>query len=185
MTYPLPASQFDSLGYFYANSTNKLGAFSKNANSQTLISIDYTNVIDDHGILASITFTIDIGSAPPLLIGSPGIDGIIASFIVSMGVPGVSYTLMIKMTFGDNSVRDDSLGINIPGNSLTQTLPNIINNGNPLTGDGAIYINSGIRYFVSYNQPPNPNIMDKWWNLTTNSLYEYVSNGFTSSWLSV
>lgn len=185
MTYPLPASQFDSLGFFYANSTNKLGTFSKNANSQTLILVDYTNVVDDHGILASVAFIIDIGSAPPLLIGSPGIEGMVASFIASMGVGGVSYNLTVQMTFGDNSVRNDILGINVPSSSLTQTLPNIINHGNPLTGDGAVYINSGIRYFVSYNQPPNPNIMDNWWSLTSNSLYVYVSNGFTSSWRAI
>ena len=182
MVYPLPSSLFDSLGYFYANSTNKLGVFSKSIDSDTLVSVDYSGVVDSHGILSSFLFTVDIGSAPPLLINSPGINGNVLSFVVAMGVAGVSYELTIGLTFGDNSTRNDTLGVNIPNGMVSAGVPNIISNGNPLTGDGAIFVNSGIRYFVSYNQPPNPNIMDQWWDLTTNILYVYASNGFTSSW---
>ena len=189
LNYPLPVNQFNSLGYFYAGTSGELGSFSKGAQDQTLASIDYSAVKAIDVSLASYSFTVNVGSAPPLLISSPGTSGSILSFILSSGVVGASYILNINMVFGNGVTRTDTLEIDVPSDGCScgslVSIPSVINNGDPLTGNGAIYINSGIRYFVAYTQPQNPNLMDQWWNLTNSTLNEYITNGLTFFWKSL
>lgn len=185
--YPIPANQYDSLAYFYANPSLVLGSMSKNGGDQTLVSIEYDNV--SSSLLYVYSLQVSIGSAPPLLITSAGIlsDGYTLQFVISEGVTGVSYDLKITVTFSNGVSRTDTLEVDVPSvyPPQLQPLANVITEANPLTGSGAIFINSGIRLFVNNEQPSGPNILDQWYNLTDGGLYEYVSNGFSTSWMQI
>ena len=183
-SYPLPATLFNSLGYFYANSSNVLGAFAKEANQQTFVSVDYSGVIAGSSITEVPSFSVDIGSAPPLLISSASVSGDNVSFIVSDGVMGVTYDITMTATFNNGVVRSDTLEVSVPSSnySLMQSIANVINVGNAITGFGLVYINSGVRYFVNGTPPQAPNLLDVWYNPITKTLYMYITDGVSQSW---
>ena len=185
LSYPIPANQYDSLAYYYANSSNSLPFLLKNSGDQTLINIDYSTVSSSP--IAMFTFTINIGSGPPLLISSAAVsNNTDLQFVASEGVPGVSYILTIGITFNNTTTRTDTLEIDIPsGFNGLQPLTGVINQGNPLTGEGAVFINDGPRLFVSSTQPSGALILDQWYNLTNDILYEFVTTGITNEWMQI
>ena len=199
MTIPLPVGLFTNNTYFYANNSFTLGSISKPVNARTLVSVDYSQL--PGGITGGITaywFEVDVGSNPPLTVSNPNTDpgSSILTFLVSNGVPGVSYQLSVSMTYGEQT-RTDILSIEIPasdgccGTNVSSfplpgapiAIPALDNIAGFLTGEGLVFINTGIRYFVSAVPPQSANILDQWYNSTTRVLSELTTDGANLIWM--
>lgn len=200
MNVPYPAGIFTNNSYFYANNTFTLGSMSKPPNARTLISIDYSKLNPPFvGGITAYWFEIDIGSNPPLTISNPNVNSgsNVLTFLVSYGVPGVAYQLSVNITFGDASVRTDILYVEVPdengccgGGGVPYPLPGgpisippLNNIAGFLTGEGTVFINTGVRFFVSAVAPQSANILDQWYNTTTKVISEFVTDGGTTFWM--
>src|SRR5208282_2743976 len=183
--YPLPAIQFTSLGYFYAETSGELGTFSKNANDQTLVIVDYSALLVGSITLTLPEFTISIGSNPPLSITNVQISGNLAMFITSQGAPGVSYSIGITETFSNGVINAQTLEVCVPTNLVTPvpSIPAVFNFGNPPSNYDAVFINYGVRYFVCDTPPSGANILDQWFNPLTRILSEYITDGQNLFWV--
>jgi hypothetical protein len=197
MNAPLPPGLFTNNSYFYANNSFTLGSMSKPVNARTLVSVDYSSLPNQPVTPASFWFEVDVGSQPPLTVSSPQVNGSILTFLLSNGVPGVSYNLSVSISYGEQ-VRTDYISIEVPaedgcgcgGGSIPFPIPGapilIPPNGNIagfLTGEGTVFINSGVRYFVSAVAPPSAVILDQWYNSLTGVVSELITDGSNLIWM--
>lgn len=190
--FPLPAGVANSnVAYFYANNTNKLNTFIKQVNDLSLISIDYSKLTPVLTLGSIQGFIVNAGGNPPLVVSNPTVDVTdnILTFLLSNGLAGVQYTLSVIVQMTDNSIRTDTLVVNIPstGNDLVAnpaaTPAFIFPNQGVVSADGSIYYNQVPRWFLSSTPPVNPNIMDQWYNTATKVYSTYVTNGLVASWV--
>ena len=60
---------YSNSAYFYSSDVNALGAFNKTVDAQTRVTVDYSDWIAANlATLSSVAFTLDYGTAPPLII---------------------------------------------------------------------------------------------------------------------
>lgn len=192
MNYPVPVppGAYTGTSVFFVNSTFQLGAITKPVNAKNLVTVDYTSLsLPSLGII-TFWFEVDIGSAPPLIINNAmiAIGGNQLEFVVSQGVPGVTYTISVNITYGTSLTRTDKLVVSVPaeecgctGGSGNPVFP-ISNLGGFVNGDNTVFISTFLRYFVSSQAPLGANIFDQWWNTTNGVLSEYVTDGLNLFW---
>lgn len=195
MNAPLPAGLFTNNSYFYANNTFTLGSISKPVNARTLITVDYSSLATPPIAITAYWFEIDIGSNPPLTVSNPNATGSVLTFLLSNGVPGVAYQLSINVNYGDQT-RTDILSVEVPDDNgccgggvafplpgTPLAIPPLNNIAGFLTGEGTVFINTGVRFFVSAVAPQSANILDQWYNSTTKVISEFVTDGGTTFWM--
>lgn len=186
MNYPIPGNSFAALTTFYADNTNILGQFIKYANASANITIDYSK-LTPAVVINKISFLVDVGGKPRLLISSPSFTATTVAFALSQGIFGQTYTIEIIVSLADGTVRSDFLTIAIPddsGNCCGQAFAlSGQNQISQLSTDYLKFVNSAIQYFVSSTEPQNPNIMDQWFDTTNGLLYEFITNGASSYWV--
>ena len=190
---PVPGGSYTGTANFYPNANFVLGNINKFGNAVLLVTVDYTSL--DLGTIDQFWFQVDIGSAPPLMVSQPAIVGEQLQFILSKGVPGVSYELTISVSYGGGApalVRSDVLSVNIPADGCgcgtgmsTPILPPGYNGnqGQYLNGQGTVFLNSGPRYFVNAGAPQGAQIMDQWYNVSTGVVSELVTDGASTFWM--
>lgn len=193
--YPIPAGVNNTnVAYFFANSTNRLGVFIKQVNDLSLISVDYSQLTPGVTLASVESFIVDQGGNPPLVVSNPGIDvptTTVLTFLLSNGLAGVQYTLSIVMNLTDSTTRTDILTVNIPstgddccaGAQAVLASPIPFPNVSVISPDGSVYYNQVPRWFLSSSPPINPNVMDQWYNPSTNVYYQYVTDGTTAQWI--
>ena len=55
--------------------------------------------------------------------------------------------------------------------------------GNVVSGDGSVIVNTAPRFFVSATAPVDPNVLDRWYNTTTGTIFMIMSAiGLETSW---
>jgi hypothetical protein len=185
MKYALPSGVVNTdSAYYYADSTLALGPLVKELNDQTLVVVDYS-LISSY-VVSGYEFALDVTSNPALVVSYPQLNpqGKVLTFLLSGGVTGQQYRLLVQ-TVADINSRVDVLTINIPSSSgdcvMINPVPEIYTQlplGDPTQG----YVNTGTRYFWGAAPPNAPNVMDQWYDPTTQILSEYVTDGVTFFW---
>ena len=181
-----PNEQFGNLNYFYANNSFTLGSMQQPVDAVTLVTVDYTQLgitIPDNSVFS---FLVDRGNGPPLYIVDPILLSSILTFLVSGGIPDVTYTLTVNIAHDTDQTRSDSLAVNVFASGDQGFLPSSTPVGNTvgqlMVGTSLAFFNTGPRYFVSASPPEGPNIMDEWWNELTNELSQFVTDGSNTWW---
>jgi len=183
--YPIPGSAGSSVASFVADGTNVLGDVDKSIYDVTSVSVDYSQ-ITPAVTLVHYSFRVSPGGMPPLMVGGPpelSATSNQLTFMLGQGIGGQQYTVQVIVHTSAGNTRTDVLNVNVLGdsNGCQHVLPPIPLN-NAVSGDGAIIVNTGPRFFVSATPPISANVLDRWYNTTTNVTYDYVTNGVTSSW---
>lgn len=182
-------AQYNSTAVFYpiASSTYLIiGTILKPANAAIMVRMDYSQI----GItnITGWSFNVDVGSNPSLAVSSPSAGATLGGtspwyldFIISGGVEGQRYNLTVAVEGSGN--RSDTIGINVPlsdcGCGAAST------GGNSAlypAGTNQVYINSAPKYIVSNVTPLGANLMDQWYNPSTNELAEYITDGTNYWW---
>jgi hypothetical protein len=184
MGFALPSGVVNTnSAYFYADATNVFGTLVKELDDQTLVVLDYSQVTPSF-IVASYNFTTDVSSNPALVVSYPQLDttGTVLTFLVSGGIAGQQYNLTIAAN-NQLGARNDLLTINIPSSQGScQTINPVpaIYTQVPLGSQG--YVNTALRYFWGRTPPANPNVLDQWYDPTSNSLSEWATDGTKFFW---
>ena len=183
MGYALPSGVINTdSAYFYADATLAFGPLVKQPLDQTLVVLDFTTAAIS---IDSFDFTVDVSSNPKLVIAYPHLDstGFILSFLLSGGISSQQYNISIVIGSSSGS-HTYLLTINIPssGDCACETINPVpaLYTQLPLGSDG--YVNSAARFFWGSAPPTNPNVMDQWYNASTQTLYERVSDGVDFFW---
>ena len=125
------------------------------------------------------------GGEPQLHIVKTSLTGEVLAFTVSGGIAGRAYEVTINMRGAAGNVRSDVLTINLLGDDCgcAPVMPYYPPGYDGTTSaDGSVIINDRPRFFVSNNFPVNPNVLDRWYDMTTTNIYDYVSNGLSTYW---
>lgn len=196
MNYPIPfpPGSYTGTGNFYPNASYNLGNIVKPATAVMLVTVDYTSLA--LGTINTFWFVVNIGSSPPLVISSALVTGSQLQFILSNGVPGVTYEVSVSISYGTGSplpVRTDQLTVVVPSEGCgcapcgsVQPIPPYGQNGNEgqyLNGQGTVFLNSGPRYFVNAGPPQGAQIMDQWYNVSTGIVSELITDGTNVIWM--
>jgi hypothetical protein len=184
MGFALPSGVVNTdSAYFYVDSTLTLGPLVKQTSDQTLVVVDYSSLGADV-VVDSYGFTVDVSSNPALVISYPDMVSGILTFLLSGGINGQQYNITIISNVS-SSTRNDVLTVNIPsfaGDCVqinpVPTIYTQIPLGEPTQG----YVNTGVRYFWGVAPPMNPNVMDQWYDPTTQTLSEWVTDGVNFFW---
>lgn len=179
--YLIPGSQVDPT-IFVANSTLILGSFSKSVDMIMALSVDYSQLIASF-TPQKFSFKVKPGGEPQLAITNSSLTGEVLAFTVKGGISGQSYEVVINMTGVAGNTRSDVLTVNILDDGCgcaifpmpTYPLGNV-------SADGSVIVNTAPRFFVSATFPVAPNVLDRWYDTTTGSIYDYVSNGLETYW---
>jgi hypothetical protein len=128
-----------------------------------------------------------------LVISQSSISGEQLQFILSKGVPGVSYEVTISVSYGSEVlIRSDVLLVDMPaegcgcGPAIAQPIPPLGINGNEgqyLNGQGTVFLNSSPRFFVNAGPPQGAQIMDQWYNVSTGIVSELITDGMNIIWM--
>jgi hypothetical protein len=184
MNYPylIPGQQVNTTS-FVANATLKLGAYSKSPEANTLLTVDYSQLIPAMS-LTRFSFKIQPGGSPQLWIDTVKISGDILTFMLSGGMGGRSYELAIISHATDGEARTDVLNVNVIGDDICcDTLQPLSPSGNGVvTSDGLVIINTAPRFFVSGVAPVGANVLDRWYNTATGEVYDYITDGLNVYW---
>ena len=182
MGFALPSGvvNTDSV-YFIADTTYTCGPYIKQPSEQTLVVVDYSNIIPGISV-QGFSFNVDVSSNPALVISYPqiGPTGKVLSFLLSGGIEGQQYEITITTTPGG---RVDTLTVNIPSSGCECDTINpvpALYTQLPLGTQG--YINSAVRFFWGSAPPVNPNAMDQWYNAGNGILYEWITDGTDYFW---
>jgi hypothetical protein len=194
MNFPF---NFRNQAYFYAQgSGGPLGSFSKSMAARSNINIDYTAI--SGFTITNLSFVLNIQTEPPLVVSQPVIAGQnnILSFVLSAGFGGVDYSISINSGSG-NTLRTDTLlvcieapydqhcGCSQCGHEPCDCCDSILDLKEQmatLAPNVNTFGSNFIQYYVSPTPPQNPNLLDKWYNTTNNTVYNYESNGVTNYW---
>ena len=190
MGFALPSGvvNTDSVYFYAADAATLFGPYVKDPSDQTLVVVDYSK-LSSVVILTSFTFAMDVSSNPKLVVAYPLIDptGTLLSFLLSGGLEGQQYTITINVQYllpgNVSGARSDTLTVSIPtaGDCAPINPVPALYSQAPLWGGG--YINSAVRLFWGNVPPSNPNALDQWFNMTTQALSEWVTDGQTASWV--
>lgn len=186
MNYPYPIpNQQGNTAYFYASSGGRLGSYSKPLEANTLITVDYGQLVPTIDPL-SFSFRVKPGGSPQLLVGNVLLDASTVSFNLSGGIGGRAYEVTINSKLGfTDEIRSDVLTVNVQGDDcgcapVIPTYPPGYSGG--VSGDGSIIINTAPRFFVSGTPPVGANVLDRWYDTANGDIYDYVSNGIFTYW---
>jgi hypothetical protein len=197
--------------YFYAQGVGgNLGVYQKSMAAKSMVTIDYTGVtgmpnppnVGGSVTITSVSFVLGTQTLPELTIYNASLAGQlnILTFMVSGGFGGVQYQLSVNVTLSNGGVRTDVLAVNvIPpyedgcGCASCGHAPCSCYECDPcnvpteqqvatLVPVNSIFGTNYVQYYVSATAPQNPNLFDKWYNMTNNTVYEYVSNGMKNYW---
>ena len=180
--YPIPGSNVDQTT-FIANSSFELGSYTKAVADGTVLHIDYSKLVPAQTI-TDFSFRVSPGGSPQLNIASAVIATNILTIVMSGGRAGVAYRIEI-IGIGATGTRTDFLDVQLLddggcGCEDIATAP-LTPVGN-VSGDGGMYINTALRYFVSSTVPVDGRIFDRWYNTTTGDIYDFVTDGLKSWW---
>jgi hypothetical protein len=187
------SQNYGNASIFYPNNTGWLGSFTKLEPSHTLVTVDYSQAGLASGVsIQNVAFLLDIQTNPQLIISNRQIAGagsLVLSFIISGGYGGVDYKLSIVATLSDATVRTDVVEVKVEGDDdmdcgcppfRVVPIPKGYQQAQ-LSQDG-VYATGFIRYYVQDTPPLGPNVMDQWWDTTSNMLLEYATDGVHSFW---
>jgi hypothetical protein len=186
MNYLIPGQQ-GNLAAFTANNTYDLGSYDKPIDGKALISVDYSKLIPAAAI-AGYSFKVSPGGMPGLSITASKLASPATSltFMISGGIANTQYTVTIVAKLVDGETRSDALDVNVfdpDGDDACYAPPTTLPAASPGTSkDGYTFTNSDPRFFLSSTPPAGANLMDQWFDPSTNTLYSYVTNGVTSYW---
>lgn len=184
--YLIPGAQTNPT-YFIANTTLNLGSYDKPVNAQTLISVDYSQLLPVTTI-RKYSFRVSPGGEPQLEIIDSTInsaDNLIQFFLLG-GIAGRAYEIIVVTKLMNNEMRSDTLTINVLDDGSCGCPPVIaptpygINAG--VSSDGSIIVNTSPRYFISATPPASANVLDRWYDLTDGQIYDRTSNGIFAQW---
>lgn len=183
MNQSVTVGAYNKVAYFYASdaSTN-LGLFSKDVGAAVLFRLDYSELTVPPGTETE-SFTVDVGSNPPLAVSTSYYDEAAKSldFIVLGGLEGQQYVLSI--TIAGTLARTDTITIDVPLTTCGCGVQTSLNQAEQFpVGEGMVFINSALKYTVSSTQPLSANYKDEWYNPSTNTLYEYLTDGASTWW---
>jgi hypothetical protein len=182
--YPIPGSQTNP-ALFVADTTNDLGFFDKTSvDTNTFITVDYSQLIPAV-TLANFTLRVTPGGSPNLGIGQATLNTgeTQLTFLLSAGIEGRAYDVMITAKLTTGEARTDKLTVNVLGDDCGCTpLPAPPPVNGDVSGDGSIIVNTALRFFVSGTIPVGANVLDRWYDTSNGLLYDYISNGITSLW---
>jgi hypothetical protein len=181
MGFALPAGVANSSSvYFYPDAKNQWKLV-RDVTDNVLVIIDYSKLAPPINI-SSWTFTTDVSSNPPLVIAFAQTDTTktIFSFLVSGGIEGQAYSILITVGYGTGSQRNDTLLVEVPTCECgcAPLVPSTINSlpaANPT-------VNTALRYFYGPLPPIAPNLMDQWYDVTLNVLYSWATDGNSYFW---
>lgn len=185
--YPIPGSQTNPAS-FVADTTLNLGSYDKPVDAQTLISVDYSQLVPAIAI-KKYSFRVSPGGEPQLEIANSAIvnsaNNLLQFFILG-GIAGQAYEITIITRLVSSEARSDTLTINVledggytcpPSQS-----PTPLGIGQGVSGDGSIIVNTSPRFFISSTPPASANVLDRWYDTTTGQVYDYISNGILTQW---
>jgi hypothetical protein len=182
--YPIPGAQTNQ-AMFVADTTHDLGFFDKTSvDTNTFITVDYSQLIPAV-TLANFTLRVTPGGSPNLGISKATLNTgkTQLTFLLSAGIEGCAYDVMISATLTTGEVRTDKLTVNVLGDDCGCTpLPTPPPVNGDVSGDGSIIVNTAPRFFVSGTIPVGANVLDRWYDTSNGLLYDYISNGITSLW---
>jgi hypothetical protein len=184
MGFALPSGVVNTnSAYFYADAANVFGTLVKELNDQTLIVLDYSQITPPI-TLQGYRFTVDASSNPALVIAYPQLNATstVLTFLVSGGIVGQQYNLTVVADYAGGT-RSDALTINVPSSQgdcqSINPVPAIYTQV-PLGSQA--YINAGVRYFWGRTPPANPNVLDQWYDPTSQALHEWATDGTQFFW---
>jgi hypothetical protein len=185
MSYPylIPGMQTDPAS-FVANTALVLGGYDKSCDARTLITVSYANIIPAD-ILVNCSFRVKPGGDPQLWIDSAKLDTAkkVLTFFVSEGLAGQAYELVVTAKLASGNIRSDVLTVNVLGDDdACCAVPLPTYRVNEVSGDGGTVVNTAPRFFVSATSPIGANVLDRWYETSTGSIYDFVTNGLTSWW---
>lgn len=189
--YSIPGSQTDPW-YFIADDTGVLGVFNKSPDGATPIVVDYSLIAPPLSVLG-LTFRVSPGGSPQLGLGEASINDTVngISFYLWGGNAGQTYRVAINATVNMTidttivyaGVRTDVLTINVLGDGCAcAPVTALPASSGAVSGDGALVVNTAVRYFVSATPPVGANVMDQWYDPTTGVFSEFVTDGVSSAW---
>jgi hypothetical protein len=190
-------TNFSNAALFFPDDTGEIGGFNKSPMAQTLVTLDYTQVLAAAGTtIDKVAFILDKQTTPLLVISNSVISGTVLTFIISGGWSGLTYGLTVQSTLSDTTVRTDVLQIEIMGDDCMRHDP-CYPGGKPICAPSPIpksfqqaimntscswYGSSCVRYYICDMAPANPNVLDQWYNTTNHLIQEYLTDGVNFWW---
>jgi hypothetical protein len=181
--YPIPGSQ-GNLYAFAVSTTLILGTLNKPLDARTLVTVDYTGVIPTDTV-AGYSFRVKPGGEPQLWVDSAALDtsDMLLTFFVSGGIAGRTYDVTVTARLASGNVRSDTLTVNVLGDDCgCAPIPVPRYRVNNVSGDGSVYVNTAPRFFISATTPIGANALDRWYDVVSGDIYDFVTNGLTSWW---
>jgi hypothetical protein len=188
------AQSYGNATYFYPDSSGDVGGFTKTVEAQTLVTLDYSQILAAGKTIQNVSFILDVQTNPQLIISGMQIAGQtnIVEFIVSGGYSGVQHQLSVVAKLSDATVRTDLVRISIAGDSSgcdpcgksTMLMPIPPGYQQASLSQNGVYASSFIRYFVGNAPPLGANVMDQWYDTNSKTLLEYITDGIESYWYS-
>ena len=187
MSFFLPSGVInDKSAYFYAASAaGTLGTLMKQPSEQVLMLVDYSHIVPV-GTVTSYAFSIDVSSNPALIVSFPVLSTAgVLSFLLSGGIPGQQYSLIITATLTGGVTRQDGIFIDMPSYAGAceppfNDVPDIYTS---LPSGTNSYVNTGIRFFWGEAPPANPNVGDQWYRPSDKQFFEWITDGVTLFWM--
>ena len=186
MNYPylIPGAQGDPAS-FVANTSLTLGSLDKPLDARTLVTVSYASVVPADTV-ESYSFRVKPGGDPQLWIDGASLDTgkTTLTFFVSEGISGKAYDIVVTAKLASGNIRSDLLTVNVLDDGCdccAMPMPTYPW-GNVVSGDGSVTVNTAPRFFVSATAPIGTNVLDRWYNSTTGTISDFVTNGLTSWW---
>jgi hypothetical protein len=183
--YPIPGSQTNP-AMFVADTTHDLGFFDKaSVDTSTFISVDYS-ALTPAVTLANFTLRVTPGGTPNLGISKATLNTAKTqlTFLISAGMAGVAYDVMLTAILATGEARTDKLTVNVLGDASGCTpVPGPPPVNGEVSGDGSVIVNTAPRFFVSGSIPVGANVLDRWYDTSNGQMYDYISNGITTLWV--
>ena len=181
--YPVPGAQTNP-AVFTADTTHDLGIYDKAVDASAILAIDYS------GLLPAVTITgysfrVSPGGMPAMSISVPKLTASELSFKVQGGIGGVMYNVLVNIALDDDTVRVDTLAINVLGDGnecacgpKAPIVPSVAG----LSADGVAMANDCPRYFVSSTPPEGANVLDRWYDPGPQLTYDFQTDGQSTWW---
>jgi hypothetical protein len=196
-SYSAPTN-FSNAAQFYPDATGELGGFTKSPMAQTLVTLDYANMVVGGNYIIKVAYILDVQTTPLLIISNSTIINTasdnLMTFIISGGWSGITYNLSVQTTWFNGEVRTHVLQIEVMGNDMRYdpcfpqsraivpcSIPKSYQQA-ILSSDCSSYKSACITYYICDTPPVNPNVMDQWYNTVNHTVQEYLTDGVTFWW---
>ena len=180
--YKIPGNQGNP-NSFFADNTHVLGTVDQAVDAKTIVSINYAGLIPAVTV-TGYSFRVTPGGEPQLGIAAPFLVTPNLAISVHGGIAGVTYTIDVIALLADGEKRVDTLTVNVQGDGCgCGSGPTLVLPPPYTSSDGGTYANDIPRFFVSATPPVNPRVLDRWFNVVNQAVYDYISNGAASYWV--